>query len=74
VPLSKEQMSREKKVISVSQVHDSLGKDWMVKVIVVHKNHPRTWKNAKGTGRVLNFEVADFHNKNREQFEDGEVI
>lgn len=72
--MTKEMLAKERKVISVSQIHDGLGRDWVVKVIVVHKNGVRTWKNAKGTGRVFNFELVDSHNANREEFVESEAI
>ena len=49
-------------------------KDFILKVVVVHKNVVRSWKNAKTTGRVFNFELVDAHNANKETLVDGDTI
>ena len=49
-------------------------KDFLLKVVLIYKGHPKTFKSAKGSGRLFNFEVVDHFNRNREQFMDGEVI
>ena len=50
-------------------------KDWRIKVVVVKKaQFPKTWKNSKGTGKVYSFELVDFDNGGREEYEEGELI
>ena len=60
-------------MLSIGQLEEGM-KDWKIKIVVVHKNHPRSWKNAKGTGRLMNFEICDYFNKDKETFEEGELI
>ena len=67
------QQVRNSKVISINDVAEGM-KDFILKVMVVHKNVPRSWKNSKGTGRLFNFEIVDYKNINKEQFEMGESI
>ena len=73
MPQTKEQLAREKKVVQISQVQEGM-KDFILKVVVVHKNVVRSWKNAKTTGRVFNFELVDAHNANKETLVDGDTI
>ena len=73
VPITKELVARERKVITINKLSEGM-RDWIIKIVVIHKGIPRSWKNAKGNGRVFNFEVVDFYNRHREDLEDHEII
>ena len=49
-------------------------RNWIIKVVIVNKAFPRSWKNTKGSGRVFNFELVDSHNALKGDFEEKEMI